>query len=504
MTGQVLLEGKHLKKTFGRFVALNDANFAIHAGEVHGLCGSNGAGKSTLIKIMTGAHRPTEGVLLMGGVEVPTGSPLAMLERGVGCIYQHSNLIPALTVLDNVFLGRPPKTKFGFIDSKSQRQQAQALLERYHIDLDLDAQVSTLATVKQKEVEILKALALDAKVILMDEPTAWLSHSEVKKLHQTISHLKSCGVGLVYISHVLDEVFQVCDATTVMRDGSIIWSGPIDEITRPELVDLMVGKELGAAASASAQQTRHPRGTGKVVLSTQNLELTNVFKDISLDLYEGEILCLTGLIGSKRTELLHSIFGSAKFTGGLLQVDGKDEQFTTPSQAIAAGIGFVPEDRLRDGLLLEHSIAENLVFAALDKVSKLGFWNNQATKAVVKRQIEELNILPADGSKIVKRLSGGNQQKVLLGKWLEINPKILFLDEPTVGVDVGAKAEIYSILRKLKEKGTAILIVSSDMEEVMTVADRVAVMVAGRLTRVSDANDITQEELVREISGGAA
>nr|WP_321455457.1 sugar ABC transporter ATP-binding protein [uncultured Cohaesibacter sp.] len=502
MSKQILLEGKKLSKTFGRFVALQDTDFVIHAGEVHGLCGSNGAGKSTLIKILTGAHRPSGGEVLVNGQVAPSGSPLAMLELGVACIYQHSNLIPALTVLDNVFLGRPPKTKLGFIDTVEQRKKAEALLEKYNIDLDLDAQVATLATVKQKEVEILKALALDAQVILMDEPTAWLSHSEVRKLHKTIAHLKELGVGLVYISHVLDEVFQVCDTVTVMRDGAVVWTGDIDEITRPELVDRMVGNDLGEASRAVAAEPRHPKGTGEVMLSAKNLSMTNTFEDISLDLYKGEILCLTGLIGSKRTELLHGIFGSAKLSGGSVEVQGEAVHFTSPSQAIEGGIGFVPEDRLRDGLLLEHSVSDNLIYAALKKVTNWGFWNNSAVRSLTEHQIEDLNIKPADGSKIVKRLSGGNQQKVLLGKWLEIEPKILFLDEPTVGVDVGAKSEIYTILRKLREQGTAILLVSSDMEEVMTIADRIAVMVSGRMTMTCNADDITQEDLVLQISGG--
>nr|WP_319513930.1 sugar ABC transporter ATP-binding protein [uncultured Cohaesibacter sp.] len=502
MSKQVLLEGKQLSKAFGRFVALENADFKIHAGEVHGLCGSNGAGKSTLIKILTGAHRPTKGEVLVNGTLAPSGSPLAMLELGVACIYQHSNLIPALTVLDNVFLGRPPRSKVGFIDTLEQRKRAEALLEKYNIDLDLDAQVSALATVKQKEVEILKALALDAQVILMDEPTAWLSHSEVRKLHDTIAHLKQLGVGLVYISHVLDEVFQVCDTVTVMRDGAVVWTGDIDQITRPDLVDRMVGNDLGEASRLVAAEPRRPKGTGEVMLSAQNLSMTNMFEDINFDLYKGEILCLTGLIGSKRTELLHGIFGSAKLSEGTVQVQNNPVHFSSPSQAIEAGIGFVPEDRLRDGLLLDHSVSENLIFAALKKVSKWGFWNDRAVKTLTNRQIKDLNVKPADGSKIVKRLSGGNQQKVLLGKWLEIEPKILFLDEPTVGVDVGAKSEIYTILRKLREQGTAILLVSSDIEEVMTIADRIAVMVAGRMTMTCAADDISQEELVLQISGG--
>ncbi|WP_068311056.1 sugar ABC transporter ATP-binding protein [Polycladidibacter hongkongensis] len=501
MSAEILLEGRSLTKTFGRFTALHAADFAVRAGEVHGLCGSNGAGKSTLIKILTGAHAPTSGTVEICGKSAITGDPLAMLDAGIACIYQHSNLVATMTVLDNIYLGRAPKNRFGFIDKARQRREAEQLMESYGIFLPLDELVSNLATVKQKELEILKALALNAQVILMDEPTAWLAHTEVTKLQQTIAMLKGRGVGLVYISHVLDEVFEVCDKLTVMRDGKIVWVGPTAETNRPELVDRMVGDSLGAASRAAGAQERFPRGNGEVRLSLQGTGKTNVFDDVSLDVHSGEILCLTGLIGAKRTELLHCVFGSDKFDSGKMVLEGKEVAFSSPKAAIDAGIALVPEDRHIDGLALDHSIAENLPLASLGGISRMGLLDNKSFNAVWNRQMEDLNIVPREPGKKVGRLSGGNQQKVLLGKWLETKPRVLILDEPTVGVDVGAKAEIYAILRQMRDQGTAVLVVSSDMEEVMTIADRVAVMVRGRLTSTHDADNIQQDELLARVSG---
>ena len=352
-------------------------------------------------------------------------------------------------------------------------------------------------------MEILKALALKARIILMDEPTAWLSHTEVAKLHHTIRRLKSQGVGVIYISHVLDEVFQVCDSVMIMRDGRVVWNGLVGEIERQRLVDLMVGEKLGAASRAATYQERRPRGTGEVRLSCKDLTLRNVFTGVSFDLHAGEILCVAGLIGAKRTELMHSIFGSEHHDSGALLLNGAPVRFSTPGKAIASGLGLVPEDRHRDGLFLAHSVGENLAMVALDKVSHLGLLRRAEMYGAASRQVQRLGIVPADPSRIVGRLSGGNQQKVLIGKWLEAAPKILILDEPTVGVDVGAKAEIYAILRRLRDQGTAVLVISSDIEEVMTLSDRIAVMVSGRIVRIHDAGTISHDELVAQIGGEA-
>jgi ABC-type sugar transport system ATPase subunit len=496
-----LLEARGLTKRFGGFTALADADLLLWAGEVRGLVGSNGAGKSTLVKVLTGAHTPTAGRVLLGGAPLILGEPLRMLQAGIACVYQHSSLVPSLPVVDNVFLGRPPTRWLGFVDRRRQRRLATQLVAEHGIELDLDALAGDLPTVKQKEVEILKALALDARVILMDEPTAWLSHSEVVKLHGTIRRLKERGVGVVYISHVLDEVFQICDSITIMRDGRVIWDGAAAEIDRPRLVDMMVGEKLGAATRAAIHEERRPRGNGRVRLAARDLGRRNVFRGVSLELHAGEILCVAGLIGAKRTELIHCIFGSSRFDEGDLELDGRRVRFRAPLEAIAAGVALVPEDRHRDGLFLAHTVGENLAVVALDQVSRFGLRQRSALREMAARQIRGLGIVPQDPTVELGRLSGGNQQKVLIGKWLEVHPGILILDEPTVGVDVGAKAEIYSILRRLRDEGTAVMVISSDLEEVMSLADRIAIMVSGRIASVHDAGAIAEEELVARIGG---
>ncbi len=501
---QPLVRGIGLTKVYGNLVALKDADFTVMPGEVRALIGSNGAGKSTLVKILTGAIAPTLGTVEIAGKAAPLGDPSEMIRRRVSCIYQHSNLAPAMSVLDNIFLGRQPTGKFGFVDRGRQRREALALLERHGIDLDLDATVSNLPTVKQKEVEIMKALALDAQVILMDEPTGWLAASEVTKLHATVRMLKARGVGIVYISHMLDEVFAVCDTMTIMRDGKVIAESAVADIDRPRVVHLMVGEKLARESERAAHQKRHPRGTGEIRLRARNLTKRGVFQGVSFDLYAGEILCLTGLIGSKRTELVRTLFGADRFDSGTLEVEGQPVTFGTPARAISHGIGFVPEDRHRDGLMLDMTMTENLAMAMLDRFRRgLILGRNRMVEAG-RRAISSLSIQPPDGTRPVKLLSGGNQQKVLVGKWLNRSPRILILDEPTVGIDVGAKAEIYGILRRERELGAAVLVVSSDLDEVMTVADRIGVMVSGRLAALHDADAVRMDEIVREIGEAAA
>lgn len=504
MTTLPLIQGKDLSKVYGTLTALSRTNFTLMPGEVRALIGSNGAGKSTLIKILTGAITPTSGTVEIAGTPVPLGHPRAMIRNGLACIYQHANLAPDMSVLDNIYLGRQPTSRFGLVDTKVQRREARALMARHGITVDIDVPVSKLPTVKQKEVEILKALALNARVILMDEPTAWLSASEVAKLHETVRALKSNGVGIVYISHVLDEIFAVCDTLTILRDGKVVAETDVAKINRSRVVELMVGEKLARNSAQASAQKRHPRGTGEISLSVQNLTKHGVYRDISFDLYAGEILCITGLIGSKRTELLQTLFGTEKFDSGTIEIAGTPATFSKPSYAMARGIGLVPEDRHRDGLMLGMTVTENLAMATLAKFLHGLFLSSKDMAEAARTSIVDLSIRTPDGRREVGLLSGGNQQKVLVGKWLNLAPQVLILDEPTVGVDVGAKAEIYGILRRERERGKAILVVSSDLEEVLTIADRIAVMVSGRLVALHDAGAIGSKELVREIGGVAA
>ena len=362
-----LIRGTGLTKVYGNFVALSEANIVVMPGEVRALVGSNGAGKSTLVKVLTGAVAPTSGSVEIEGASVPPGDPREVIRRGLACIYQHSNLAPAMSVLDNIYLGRQPTGPLGFVELRQQRKNAETLLQRHGIDIDLDATVANLSTVKQKEVEILKALALDARAIIMDEPTGWLAASEVAKLHATIRMLKGRGVGIIYISHMLDEIFAVCDTVTIMRDGKVTAETRVAEIDRPQVVQLMVGEKLARESFGAAQQKRSPRGTGEVRLSAKGLGKRGVFQDVTFDLHAGEIFCITGLIGSKRTELIRTLFGSDRFDSGVLELSGKPAGFGSPARAIAAGIGFVPEDRHREGLMLDMTMTENLGMASLDR-----------------------------------------------------------------------------------------------------------------------------------------
>jgi ABC-type sugar transport system ATPase subunit len=506
MDRSTLVEARAVSKVYGMSTVLHPADFVITAGQVRGLVGSNGAGKSTLMKILTGAIAPTSGHVLVGGELAPPGRPLEMLRRGVACIYQHSNLVPDMSVLDNIYIGRQPTRRLGLIQRGLLREQARALLAGHGMDLDLDAHVSSLSTVRQKEVEILKALALDARVLLMDEPTGWLSVTDVARLHATIDALRARGVGIVYISHVMDEVFDICDAVTVMRDGRIVADEPVADLDRARVIELMVGKTLasqvlgeahGAGAAHAATPARVPR------LRCRALSKRATFHDVTFEVHAGEILCLTGLVGSKRTELIQTIFGADRFDGGTLELEGKPIQFHSPRAAIANGVGFVTEDRHRDGLMLNLSVAENLIAATLTRYRHGVLLAGARIRMAARRLIAALNVQPPDPAKPVRLLSGGNQQKVLLGKWLDMEPRLLILDEPTVGVDIGAKAEIYALLRAARDKGMAVLVVSSDLEEVMTIADRVAVMVAGRLVSVRDARDTQIADLVRDMGAVA-
>ncbi len=498
-----LIEGRGLGRIYGTLTALADADFRVMPGEVRGLVGSNGAGKSTLIKILTGAVAPTSGTVSVMGEEVRLGDPSEMIRRGVACIYQHSNLAPAMSVMDNVYLGRQPTGRFGRVNRTRLEADTRALMARHGMEIDPLATVGNLPTVKQKEVEILKALALDARVLLMDEPTGWLSAADVTRLHRTIRTLKASGVGIVYISHMLDEIFAVCDTLTVMRDGRVIAERDIAETTRPKLVELMVGEKLARDSAAAAHEARRPRGTGEVRLAVDGLGKTGVFRDVSFDLHAGEILCVTGLIGSKRTELMRVIFGADRADAGSVEVDGRAVAFRSPGEAMAAGIGFVPEDRHRDGLMLGLSMTDNLIMSTIPRVCRSVFLDRTKVAATAKRLVSDLAIQPPDTDKAARLFSGGNQQKILVGKWLNLGPKILILDEPTVGVDVGAKAEIYAILRAQRDAGAAILVVSSDLEEVVTVADRIAVMVSGRMVAIHDADAIDRTRLIEEIGGAA-
>ncbi len=493
-----LLHATGISKRFGSFEALKRMDFTLRFGEVRAVIGSNGAGKTTMIKILTGVHTPTTGEVRVGNATL-SGGPSGHIAGGIACSYQHSSLSPNLTVAENLFLGNQPRGRLGLVSRSTMLQNAEALIAANGTQVSPVDLVGDLPTVKQKEVEILKALALDAQVILMDEPTAWLSFPEVERLHETIRLLKSQGVAVVYISHIMDEIFRVCDTVSVLRDGALVWEGNVAETGRAQVVGHMLGP-------GQTDTTRQSLGAviGEEILSTKRLTRKGVFEDINLNLRKGEILCLTGLIGSNRTEVVRCLFGAEQPDGGTITLRGSEIKLRSPRHAMEQGIAFVPEDRRQEGLFPSHSMMENLLAAALPKFVRRFLLRASDMVAAANKSIQALNIQPPSPEKIVGTLSGGNQQKVLLGKWLETAPEIVILDEPTVGVDVGAKRDIYRVLQELRTRGAAILVVSSDVEEVQIIADRIAIMSEGRLIRELDAVRCSHEDLVAQISGTQA
>jgi len=497
-SNNVVLKARGLSKQYGTVQALDNVDLDLCGGEVQALVGSNGAGKSTLVKILTGAVVPDRGNLTLNGKVFAGGDTKAALDAGLACIYQESQLVPALPVIDNIVLGRHPTNRLGFLNRKAQRETVVALLSRHNLQLDLDIPVQALPPVQQKEVEIAKALSLNARVILMDEPTASLSHAEVEKLFRSIRGLREQGVAILYISHVLDEIFSIADRVTVIRDGRVHLSTPIAEITKKTLVDTMLGHQLATEVTATHQ---HARSSQQVALECRGLSKSGYFEDIDLCVHNGEIVCITGLVGAKRSELVRALFGAEPAERGEILVYGHPVKIRNPLDAIRLGIGFVPEDRRQDGLFMGLPISANTVMAYLAKVTHLGMLSQRLMRVIGKKQIEDLDIVPPRLDLSPRALSGGNQQKALLGRWLAGDARILILDEPTVGIDVGTKANIYSLLRKLASAGRAILLVSSDMEEVMTIADRVIVMAQGRITGTFEGAQLSQEMILRAASG---
>lgn len=497
----VRLRATGLHKRYGTIQAVRNVSITLYSGKVHALVGSNGAGKSTLVKILTGAVLPDAGVLELNGQPLPMGNTGAALHAGIACIYQQSNLIPDLSVADNIVLGRHPTRAFGVLNRRAQRQQVQALLDRHQLDLDLDVPAGALSSVQKKEVEIARALSLDASVILMDEPTAALSQSEVSKLLDTIHQLCQRGVAILYISHLLDEIFAIAHDVTVLRDGEVKLHASMTGLARTTLVDAMLGQEL----TMETQRTVvHDLAARPIALECRHLSRNNVFYDINLQIYEGEIVCITGLIGAKRTELVRAIFGAETATGGEIYVGGKLVKIRHPVDAIRLGIGFVPEDRQQDGLFMNQSIRVNMGMAFLQRFSRAGMLLSRPLKALTTTWIQKLEIVPPLPNYPVKNLSGGNQQKVQLGRWLAGAVRILILDEPTTGIDVGTKARIYQLVRELAEAGTTVIIVSSDMEEVMAVADRIVVMANGQITGTFARQSVSQQQILAAASGETA
>lgn len=478
--------------------ALKGVSFDLSRGEVHALVGENGAGKSTLIKIITGAEPADSGTLRVAGHVVPHMDPATSRALGIAAIYQQPSLFPHLTVAENIALALESGGVWRRVDWEARNATAAALLERIGASIDPERLVETLSMPEQQIVEIAKAIGADARVVIMDEPTASLTDREVKSLFGIIETLRGHGVGIVYISHRLEEVFSVADRITVLRDGATVATRRRDDVDRSELIRLMVGRELASVFP----KRRVP--LGEVALELRNVSNNAAgLRNISLSVRCGEIVGLAGLVGSGRTELAETLFGLRPAGSGEILLRGIRVQIASPADAIRLGIGYVPEDRRRHGVIPEMSIAANASLADLKAVSRAGLIDWGAERRAAQRHVDQLRIKTPSVSTEVGSLSGGNQQKVALARWLAIDPAVLILDEPTQGVDVGSKSEIHEIMEKLAERGVAIVMISSEMPEILGMSDRIAVMHAGTISAILSREDATQQKILALALGRA-
>lgn len=484
--GHLQLTG--ITKSFPGVRALDSVDFDLRSGEVHVLLGENGAGKSTLIKVLAGVHAPDSGQIRLDGSVVRLDNPDQAERAGISTIHQELALVPQLTVAENIHLGRPPR-RFGVIDRKRMRQQAQELVERTGLDLDVDATVGALGVAQRQLVEIAKALSLDARFLIMDEPTAVLSRTEVGKLFELVSDLTARGVGVVFISHLLDEVAEIGDRVTVLRDGTKAGEVPADTET-DELVRLMVGRTV-----EQQYPTRHAE-IGDIRLEVRGLRVDGVLEDITFTARAGEVVGIGGLVGAGRTELVRAVFGADRYDGGEVLVDGERIAPGDIAAAHAAGLALVPEDRAGQGLVLGASVEENLGLATLADRTRGGVVDLADQRRRAEESVRQLRIRVHDLNQPAMTLSGGNQQKIVIGKWLLAQPGVLILDEPTRGIDVGARAEIYELINELTSAGTTVIVVSSDLPELLGLSDRVLVMADGRLRGELAGAEATQERVM--------
>jgi rhamnose transport system ATP-binding protein len=489
------LEG--IRKAFPGVQALQGVRFDVRPGEVHALLGENGAGKSTLIKIISGVYRPDDGRIEMAGQAVAFASPLDAQAAGIATIYQELLLFPELSVAENIFMGHPPRTRLGALDWRAMRSRAEALLASLDIhDLDVGRSVGALSVGNRQRVEIAKALSQNARILIMDEPTAALTEADVQRLFGIVRRLRERGVGIVYISHRLEEVFALADRVTVLRDGAYVATKPIAATDRDDLIGMMVGRTIDQLFP------KQDATLGAPILELRDLVRPPLTNRISLALRAGEIVGLAGLVGSGRSELAQVIFGITPAHSGEIRIAGQPVRIDSPGRAKAHGIAYVPEDRGIQGLIRPMSLRANLSLAVLGKLARGPFIDRPAEAALASASIRQFNIRTSGPEQVVNKLSGGNQQKVVLGKWLASEPRILIMDEPTRGIDVGAKAEIHRLMSDLAGQGLAILMISSELPEIMGMSDRIMVMREGRIVAEFARGAATQELVGRAMMGG--
>ena len=486
-----------ISKSFPGVRALNDVHLEVRKGEVHALVGENGAGKSTLMKILSGAYSRDEGEIYWEGRKVEINKPKDSEDLGIAIIYQEFNLVPQLSISENIWLGREifRNKALRLIDWKAMHQKTRDLLKELDLDYDPKRPIFGLGVANQQMIEIAKALSLNAKLLIMDEPTSALSSNEIDQLFSVIKQLKQKGVTIIYISHHLDEVFEICDRGTVLRDGNFIATIDPKETTKDELIQLMVGRTL------DQQYPKVPAKRGKEALRVENLNRKGVLHDINFSAYAGEVLGIAGLVGAGRTELVKAIFGADPIDSGKVMVYGQEVQSNSPHSAIQAGMGLLPEDRKYEGLVLKLSVKHNVSMASLESLKKRGLLQLKIEKIRVIDFINKLRINTPNIEKEVQNLSGGNQQKVVLAKWLASQSQVLIFDEPTRGIDVGAKVEVYNLMNTLVENGVAVIMVSSEMPELLGMSDRILVVHKGALAGEFMQSEATQEKILAAAMG---
>ncbi|WHH58074.1 sugar ABC transporter ATP-binding protein [Petroclostridium sp. X23] len=491
---EVLVYMEGIEKTFPGVHALSDCKFELRSGEVHALIGENGAGKSTLMKVLTGIYKKDAGRIFYKGKEVEIDSPKAAQQLGISIIHQELNLMPHLTVAQNIFIGREPRKNLNlFLNEKEINEKTKILFESMHLNLDPKTKVSELTVAKQQMVEIAKALSFNSQVLIMDEPTAALSDSEIEELFRFINRLRSQGVGIVYISHRMEELKRISDRITVMRDGSYIDTLDMKDTTIDHIINLMVGRVIYETARENANTVGN-----EIVLEVKNLNRGRAVKDVSFKLRKGEILGFAGLMGAGRTEVARALFGADKKDSGEIYINGEKVNIKSPEDAVKYGIGYLSEDRKRYGLVVGMDVETNIVLATYKNfLGFLGWVNSTKIREQAENYVNTLNIKTPSTVQKVKNLSGGNQQKVVIGKWLTRDCNILIFDEPTRGIDVGAKSEIYNLLSDLAKQGKSIIMISSELPEILRMSERIVVMCEGRIAGELSAEEATQTSIMK-------
>ncbi len=483
----VILQIENVCKEFPGVKALDRVSISVARGSVHGIVGENGAGKSTLMKILSGVYTKDEGTIIFDDEIITETTPMESMKRGLSIIYQELNLVNTLSVGENIFLGR--LGELGGV--RNVQREARKVLQRIGCNIDTRRLVEDLSVSEKQMIEISKALSFDSKLIIMDEPSSSLTADEMKELALIIQQLRESGISIIYISHKLDEIFEFCNTVTIMRDGHVIDTKPVTELTRSEMIAKMVGRTI------ENEYPPRPNCVGDTLLEIEGIN-TNKLKDISFTLNRGEILGFVGLVGAGRTEIVRAIFGADKVSGHRIKIDGKFVNIRSPKDAKRAGIALVPEDRKLQGLVLSFSVEENISMAVLDRLCRYGILSTSSESTVARRHVKSLAIKTPSERSRVESLSGGNQQKCIVGRWLELKPRVLILDEPTRGIDVGAKYEIYMLMKKIVEDGGSVILISSELPEVLNMSNRILTVCDGRITGEFDPLQYTADQIMEK------